>query len=102
LFILPSDYEPFGVVVNEAMLCGSPVIVSDKVGAAYDLVRHGENGFVYPCGDINELAKILQEILPDKGRLQKMGNAATERMQSWSPKENIEAIIQSLEKLLSM
>jgi glycosyltransferase involved in cell wall biosynthesis len=100
LFILPSEYEPFGVVVNEAMLCGCPVIVSDKVGAGYDLVRSGENGFVYSCGDINALAKILQEVLPDHQRLQKMGAAATERMQSWSPKENIEAIIQALEKSL--
>ncbi|WP_375495477.1 glycosyltransferase family 4 protein [uncultured Nostoc sp.] len=98
LFILPSEYEPFGVVVNEAMLCGCPVIVSDKVGAGYDLVRHGKNGFVYPCGDIDGLAKIFKEILPDHERLQKMGNAATERMQSWSPKESIEAIVQALEK----
>jgi glycosyltransferase involved in cell wall biosynthesis len=82
------------------MLCGCPVIVSDKVGAGYDLVRSGENGFVYSCGDINALAKILQEVLPDHQRLQKMGAAATERMQSWSPKENIEAIIQALEKSL--
>lgn len=100
LFILPSEYEPFGVVVNEAMLCGCPVIVSDQVGAGYDLVQSGENGFVYPCGDINALAKILKEVLPDHHRLQKMGAATTERMQSWSPKENIEAIIQALEKSL--
>jgi glycosyltransferase involved in cell wall biosynthesis len=42
LFVLPSDYEPFGLVVNEAMLCGCPVVVSDKVGAQQDLVTHGK------------------------------------------------------------
>jgi glycosyltransferase involved in cell wall biosynthesis len=100
LFILASEYEPFGVVVNEAMLCGCPVIVSDKVGAGYDLVRHGENGFVYPCGDIDALATIFKEILPDYERLQKMGTAANERMKSWSPEENIEAVVQALENLI--
>ena len=96
LFILPSDYEPFGVVVNEAMLCGCPAIVSDKVGAGYDLIRHGENGFIYPCGDLNVLSEILKEILPDQNRLKKMGTAATIRMKSWSPEENVEAIVQAL------
>ena len=96
LFILPSDYEPFGVVVNEAMLCGCPAIVSDKVGAGYDLIRHGENGFIYPCGDLNVLSEILKEVLPDQNRLKKMGTAATVRMKSWSPEENVEAIVQAL------
>ena len=96
LFILPSDYEPFGVVVNEAMLCGCPVIVSDQVGSGYDLVQHGKNGFIYPCGNVDQLASILKEILPDWSRLQEMGTAATERMNSWSPQENVEAIVTAL------
>jgi glycosyltransferase involved in cell wall biosynthesis len=96
LFILPSEYEPFGVVVNEAMLCGLPVIVSDKVGAGYDLVKHDETGFVYPCGDIDKLATILNTILPNRAKLDSMGLAARERMRSWSPEENIEAIVKAL------
>jgi glycosyltransferase involved in cell wall biosynthesis len=78
------------------MLCGCPAIVSDKVGAGYDLIRHGENGFIYPCGDLNVLSEILKEVLPDQNRLKKMGTAATIRMKSWSPEENVEAIIQAL------
>ena len=46
-FVLPSLFEPFGLVVNEAMLCGLPVAVSDSVGARFDLVRPGENGYAY-------------------------------------------------------
>ena len=99
LFILPSEYEPFGVVVNEAMLCGCPAIVSDKVGAGYDLIRHGENGFIYPCGDIDALVKILQVNLSNVERSKAVGIAATERMRSWSPEENVEAIVQSLDTL---
>jgi glycosyltransferase involved in cell wall biosynthesis len=96
LFILPSEYEPFGVVVNEAMLCGLPVIVSDKVGAGYDLIKHDETGFVYPCGDIDRLTTILNKILPNREKLGSMGLAAREHMRSWSPEENIEAIVTAL------
>jgi glycosyltransferase involved in cell wall biosynthesis len=98
ILVLPSEHEPFGVVVNEAMLCGRPVIVSDRVGAKYDLVREGETGFVYPCGDIEALAQILREVLPDRERLRKMGEAARKRMETWSPRENIEAFVQAVEK----
>jgi glycosyltransferase involved in cell wall biosynthesis len=101
LFILPSDYEPFGVVVNEAMLCGCPVIVSDRVGSRADLVKNGETGFIYPCGDIEALAKILQEVLPDRERLKKMGVSATKLMESWSPHENIESLVQALQQTIA-
>jgi len=98
ILVLPSEYEPFGVVVNEAMLCGRPVIVSDRVGARYDLVREGETGFVYPCGDVKALARILREVLPDRERLKRMGEAARKRMETWSPRENVEAFVQAVEK----
>ena len=55
LFVLPSLFEPFGLVVNEAMLCGLPVAVSDRVGAKFDLVRPDENGYRISrrrCGSI--------------------------------------------------
>ena len=44
LFVLPSHFEPWGLVINEAMNAGKPVIVSDCVGAAPDLVQTGRNG----------------------------------------------------------
>src|SRR5262249_31333957 len=59
LLVLPSQYEPFGVVVNEAMLCRCPVAVSDRVGAGYDLVHPSQNGFIFPCGDVDALAGIF-------------------------------------------
>jgi len=98
LLVLPSEYEPFGVVVNEAMLCGCAVAVSDRVGAGHDLVRPGETGFIFPCGDTDALAQIFREALPARARLQQIGAAARRRLESWSPRENIEAMVQAIER----
>jgi len=101
LLVLPSEYEPFGVVVNEAMLCGCPAAVSDRVGAGADLVRNGENGYVFPCGDLEALARILREAAQDRARLRSHGAVARERMRTWSPRENIEALVQAVAKAVS-
>jgi glycosyltransferase involved in cell wall biosynthesis len=100
LLVLPSEYEPFGVVVNEAMLCGCPVVVSDRVGAGADLVWPGDNGLIVRCGDIDALAAALNELLRDQDRLRRMGKQATERMAAWSPRENIEGQIRAIEQAL--
>jgi glycosyltransferase involved in cell wall biosynthesis len=97
LLVLPSRHEPFGLVVNEAMVCGRPVAVSDSVGAGRDLVREGQTGFVFPTGDVDALAAILRQILPDRERMLRMGNAARDRMEAWSPREFIEAIVAAVE-----
>src|SRR5216684_4276884 len=91
VMVLPSEYEPFAVVVNEALLCGCPVIASDLVGAAQDLVLEGETGFVYPCQQVAALAQLLTEALAHRRKLSKMGAAARSRMEMRSPKENIHA-----------
>jgi glycosyltransferase involved in cell wall biosynthesis len=85
VMVLPSDYEPFGVVVNEAMLCGCPVIVSDRVGAGRDLISTGENGYIFPCGDVERLEAILRETLANREKLTRMSVAARRRMETWSP-----------------
>ena len=100
ILVLPSQYEAFGLVVNEAMLCGCPAIVSDHVGAKFDLVRQGETGFVFPVGDIAALAAILREMLPARKRLIQMSNAARERMRPWSPPKNVEGIVEAVERAL--
>lgn len=98
LLVLPSEYEAFGVVVNEAMLCGCGAVVSDRVGAGRDLISAGQNGYVFPCGDVNALAAILREALADHRRLRHTGEAARQRMETWSPRQNIEALIQAVER----
>ena len=59
VFALLSLHEPWGVVVNEAAASGLPLILSDRVGAARDLLRDGENGFLVPSGDATAAAAAL-------------------------------------------
>ena len=102
VMVLPSEYEPFAVVVNEAMCCGCPVIVSDRVGAARDLVRGGETGFAYPCHQVEALAGLLKEVLADRDKLAKMRKSARSRMETWSPRENIQATVDAITSALSL
>jgi glycosyltransferase involved in cell wall biosynthesis len=102
LLVLPSEYEPFGVVVNEAMLCGCPAIVSDRVGAGCDLISAGQNGHIFPCGNVENLAALLREVLSDRERLRRMGEMARHRMETWSPHENIKGQVQAIERSLAL
>lgn len=69
-FVLPSSMEPWGLVVNEAMACGLPVLASNRCGCVLDLVREGENGFTFAPDDVPSLAQQLVGIasLPDSQR----------------------------------
>lgn len=101
LMVLPSVYDAFGVVVNEAMLCGCPVVASDHVGAARDLIAHGRTGFVYPCGQIDALADVLQQALASRAQLSELGRTARARMESWSPRQNIEGTLEAVSRGVS-
>src|SRR5581483_6183719 len=62
VFCLLSTHEPWGVVVNEAAACGLPLVLSDRVGAAADLLRDGENGVLVPAGDVDAAAAALRAL----------------------------------------
>lgn len=62
VFVLPSLYEVWGMVVNEALRAGAPAIVSDQVASADDLIRAGENGVVVPAGSAERLAAAMRDL----------------------------------------
>jgi glycosyltransferase involved in cell wall biosynthesis len=79
--VLPSDYgETWGLVVNEAMACGRPAIVSDRVGCAADLVTDGVTGAIFPFGNSAALAERLLESAADPACLRAMGEQARDRV----------------------
>jgi glycosyltransferase involved in cell wall biosynthesis len=63
VFVLPSGHEPWGAVVNESMAAGTPVIASDRVGAAYDMILEGRTGWTFPVGRAHDLALLLDRCL---------------------------------------
>jgi glycosyltransferase involved in cell wall biosynthesis len=65
--------DPWVFVVNEAMHCGKPVIATDAVGAAFDMIKNGQNGFVVPERDSNALYEAMKMILSDPGLQEEMG-----------------------------
>jgi glycosyltransferase involved in cell wall biosynthesis len=93
LLVLPSDFEPWGMVINEAMCCGLPVVVSDKVGAAADLVADGVNGFVYPMGDVPALAHRVLRIVSDDGLRSAMARESVRRIGEWSVETGVDALV---------
>src|SRR5882762_8767884 len=68
LVVLPSDYEPFAVVVNETICCGCPTVASDHVGAARDLIAPVAPQFVLPCGTVDGIGAILKHAPGDRTR----------------------------------
>lgn len=98
LMVVPSEYEPFAVVVNEAMCCGCSVAASDRVGAVRDLVAPVNPFFVYPCGDVAALAKLLQAAVADGDVLRVTKQSSVKHMESWSPEKNISTTLTALER----
>ena len=101
LMVLPSEYEPFAVVVNEASCCGCPVAASDHVGAARDLIAPVDPELIYPCGDLRALSALLSTLCRDRGRLRELGFAARRRMAGWSPEDTVAGTVEAVSAALS-
>lgn len=88
VFVLPSRHEAWGLITNEAMAAGLPVVVTGDVGCAADLVRNGENGFVYTVGDVAALRAALARTL-EPGEPERMGRRSQEIIANWGYAEDI-------------
>jgi len=96
--VLPSDgRETWGLVVNEAMSCARPAIVSDAVGCAPDLVRDGRTGAVFPLADVKALGKILMAFARDPTRLRVMGAGSRAGLRSHSLGAAVQGDIDAVE-----
>lgn len=101
VFVHPARVEPWGVSVNEALVCGLPVIAADTVGAAYDLVEEGRTGFLFHASDVSSLTLQLKRILCDCNLRQFMGENATGLMTNWSYSLTLRELRKALEHVSS-
>jgi 1,2-diacylglycerol 3-alpha-glucosyltransferase len=89
---LPTHSDPWGLVVNEAMACGLPIIVSDVAGCAPDLVENGWNGYVVRVGDRDGLVRAIDSLLRNQELRQKMSARSKEGIQGHSPEACAEGL----------
>lgn len=92
VFVLPSLYEPRGAVINEAMACGLPVIVTDRCGSIGDIVLEGENAFIYPAGDADALAREMDLLTSDDALRQRMARRSREIIATWDFARGVEGV----------
>jgi len=97
VFVLPSEFEPWGLVVNEAMNAGKPVVVTDRVGAAADLVRDGVNGFVVPARNVARLSASLGRLADDPLLRVRMGAASRSIIEHWDFEADLAGLLQALD-----
>lgn len=104
VFVLVSENEQWGLVINEVMNAGKPVIVSEGVGAASDLVSDGKNGFIVPVGDVATLSNRLTRLTTAEGAsdlTQEMGKCSRQRIDTWSFKEDLAGLEAAVTRLCS-
>jgi glycosyltransferase involved in cell wall biosynthesis len=98
--VLPSTSgETWGLVVNEAMACGLPVVVSDQAGCAPDLVVEGETGFTYPCADVAALVTCVEALAGDRRLRDRMSARASTHIATFSPEAAAEGVVHAMETL---
>jgi len=83
-FILPSLSDQWGLVVNEAMASGLPVLVSERCGCAIDLVKEGLNGFTFDPTDVEQLAKLMARISSNSFDIERLGEASRRCIANWN------------------
>lgn len=91
ILVVPSEHEPYGLTINEAMICGLPVIASDAVGAAADLIESHKTGWMYTVRDTEALGKVLNHALNNPSQLKEMSQACIDKMKTWSSATNVAA-----------
>jgi glycosyltransferase involved in cell wall biosynthesis len=83
--VFPTRSDPWGLVVNEAMACGLPIIASEVAGCVPDLVKNGENGFIVPPGDVEELVRAMRTLLSNPTITREMGARSALQIQTHTP-----------------
>ncbi|MBW4545035.1 MAG: glycosyltransferase family 4 protein [Symplocastrum torsivum CPER-KK1] len=84
-FVHPALNEQWGLVVNEAMACGLPILSAASVGCAYDLIKEGENGFKFNPENVTEMAQAMERTASNSTARDVMGHRSREIISDWTP-----------------
>ena len=95
-FVHASTTEQWGLVVNEAMAAGLPVLVSNRCGCAPDLVRDGVNGFTFDPYDVDRLADLMLKVSSDQCDREAMGQASRAIIKDWGPERFADGLMQAV------
>ncbi len=101
-FVHASTTEQWGLVVNEAMASGLPVLVSERCGCVPDLVRDGVNGFTFDPYDVEALAGLMQRVaaMTDEQR-HAMGQASQRIIADWGPERFADGLMRAVQVAMS-
>lgn len=101
VFVLPSRYEPWGVVIHEAATTGMPVLCSRQCGSSVELVQEGFNGFRFEAGDVNALTQhmIQMSSSADGAELKEMGVHSFQLSERISPRLWADTLISHLHQI---
>lgn len=97
IFVLPSAFETWGLVVNEAMCFELPIITTDQVTSGVDLVASGENGYLYPVGETEKLTNALKKLVLSKDERAAMGKKSGMKISNWNYDRCIDGILKALD-----
>lgn len=92
IMLHPAIWEPYGLVILEAMINGVVVVGSETTCAARDRITSGTNGFLHPVGDVNTMAEQLIALFRDRDRLRTMGMAARRSAEEWPLSRGVDII----------
>ena len=101
IFALVSRQETWGVVVNEAAASGLPLVLSDRVGAAYDLLRDGENGFLVQADDVAATARAISTLAGDPELRRRMGERSRELVRDWGYEPSVENFVAAVREAIT-
>lgn len=99
--ILPSLFEPFGFLVNEALVYGMPIIVSNYCGSAYDLVQEGENGYTFNPNNKEELVEKMGKMMNNVSEHKMMGEKGKKLVAHFHPDLICDDIIKAFDTILN-
>jgi len=98
VFVLPSHYDPWPLVIHEMTLAGLPILCSRQCGSSVELVQDGYNGFLFDAGDVDGLASLLQLVSSKDIDLLEMGRRSTILSNRYSPEQWADYLIDHISR----